>query len=391
MTHDFPEAQRITQIQPFQVMELLARARELEAQGRDIVHMEIGEPDFPTPQPVIDAAMRAIAAGNLFYTPALGLPELRQAIADYYRARYGVSVPAERIVVTSGSSGALLLACMLLVNPGDRVLMADPGYPCNCNFVRAVNGEPVQIPVDAGTNFQLTSALVADNWRERSVGIVVASPSNPTGTMIPAAELRAMAGLARERGAALIVDEIYHGLTYEGECPTALEFADDVFVLNSFSKYFNMTGWRLGWLVAPQRHIRAIDKLSQNIYLSAPTPSQYAALAAFSPENLEILEARRAEFKARRDYLVPALREIGFGIARMPQGAFYVYADCSRHTADSFAFSRELLEKAGVAITPGMDFGRNQPERYVRFAYTNSIERLSEGVRRIAAFVARRV
>jgi aspartate/methionine/tyrosine aminotransferase len=386
----FPEAQRVAQIQPFQVMELLARARELEAQGRDIVHMEVGEPDFPTPQPVIDAGMRAIASGNLFYTPALGLPELREAIANYYRTRYGVTVPAARIIVTSGSSGALLLTCMLLVNPGDRVLMADPGYPCNANFVRAVNGEPVPVAVDAGSNFQLTSAMLADNWRERAVAVVAASPSNPTGTMLPVEELRAMAAFARERGASLVVDEIYHGLTYEGECRTALEFDDDVFVINSFSKYFNMTGWRLGWLIAPERHVRAIDKLSQNIYLSAPTASQYAALAAFSPENLEILEKRRAQFKARRDYLVPALREIGFGIARMPQGAFYVYADCRRHTRDSFAFSRDLLEKAGVAITPGMDFGKNQPERYVRFAYTNRIERLSEGVSRIAAFLARR-
>jgi aspartate/methionine/tyrosine aminotransferase len=388
MTADLSQAQRIAGIQPFQVMELLARARELEAQGRDIVHMEIGEPDFPTPQPVIDAGMRAIATGNLFYTPALGLPELRQAIADYYRTRYGISISAERIIVTSGSSGALLLACMLLVNPGDRVLMADPGYPCNCNFVRAVNGEPVGVPVDAWTNYQLTSGLVASHWRERAVAVIAASPSNPTGTMMPAEELRAMAALARERNAALIVDEIYHGLTYEGDCPTALEFADDVFVLNSFSKYFNMTGWRLGWLVAPQQHVRAIDKLSQNIYLSAPTPSQYAALAAFLPETIAILETRRAEFKARRDYLVPALRKTGFDIARMPQGAFYVYADCSRHTADSFAFSRELLETAGVAITPGMDFGANQPQRYVRFAYTNSVERLSEGVRRIERFLA---
>ncbi len=390
MISNFHEAQRVAAIAPFQVMELLARARELEAQGRDIVHMEVGEPDFPTPQPVIDAGMRAIASGNLFYTPALGLPELREAIANYYRTRYGVTVPATRIIVTSGSSGALLLTCMLLVNPGDRVLMADPGYPCNANFVRAVNGEPVPVAVDAGSNFQLTSAMLADKWRERAVAVIAASPSNPTGTMLPLEEVRAMAGLARERGAALVIDEIYHGLTYEGECRTALESDDNVFVVNSFSKYFNMTGWRLGWLVAPERHVRAIDKLAQNIYLSAPTPSQDAALAAFSPENLEILEHRRAEFKARRDYLVPALRETGFGIARMPQGAFYVYADCSGHTRDSFTFSRDLLEKAGVAITPGMDFGRNQPERYVRFAYTNSIERLSEGVRRIAAFLERR-
>lgn len=387
---NFPCAQRVSQIRPFNVMELLARARELEAQGRDIVHMEIGEPDFPTPQPVIDAAIKAVATGNMFYTPALGLPELRRAIADFYQSRYGVNVPAERIIITSGASGALMLACMLLVNSGDRVLMADPGYPCNRNFVRVFGGEPVEIPVGAETDFQLTSQMLESNWRERTVGVLVASPSNPTGTTIPAADLRGMAALASARGAVLIVDEIYHGLTYEGACQTALDFGDDIFVINSFSKYFNMTGWRLGWMVAPERYVREIDKLSQNVYLSAPTPSQHAALAAFSPENLAILEARRSEFRARRDYLVPALRDLGFDIPHMPQGAFYVYAGCSRLVNESFDFSRDLLEEAGVAITPGIDFGSNHPERFVRFAYTNSIERLREGVRRIGAFLASR-
>jgi aspartate/methionine/tyrosine aminotransferase len=373
MSADFPLARRVAEIRPFHVMELLARAKALEAQGRDIVHMEIGEPDFPTPQPVIDAALKAVATGNMFYTPALGLPELREAISRFYRDRYGVSVPAERIVVTSGSSGALMLACILLVNPGDRVLMADPGYPCNRNFVRAMGGEPVEIAVGPDTDFQLTSALISSNWRERAVGVLVASPSNPTGTLVPAAELAAMAALARGRGAALIVDEIYHGLTYGSECPTALAYSEEAFVINSFSKYFNMTGWRLGWMVAPQRYLRDLDKLSQNIYLSAPTPSQHAALAAFSPENIAILEARR----------------LGFDIHRDPQGAFYVYAGCGRLTDDSFEFSKRLLEEAGVAITPGLDFGHNRPERYVRFAYTVAVERLEEGVRRIGAFLKR--
>jgi aspartate/methionine/tyrosine aminotransferase len=277
---------------------------------------------------------------------------------------------------------------MLLINPGDRVLMADPGYPCNCNFVRAANGEPVLIPVGAETNFQLSASCLGASWRERTVGVMVASPSNPTGTMIAVDELGRMAALARERGAALIVDEIYHGLTYEGDCATAVACGEDVFVINSFSKYFNMTGWRLGWMIAPPRYLRDLDKLSQNIYLSAPTSAQYAALAAFTPENLAILEARRVEFKARRDYLVPALRDVGFGIAQTPAGAFYVYADCSRFTDDSFAFTGRLLERVGVAITPGIDFGKHNAARFVRFAYTNSIERLKEGVRRIKAFLA---
>ncbi len=384
-----PLAKRVTEIEPFHVMELLARARALEAEGRSIVHMEIGEPDFPTPRPVCEAGMRALEQGELFYTPALGLPALREKISGYYRTRYGVDVPPARIIVTSGSSGALLLAIAVLVDPGREVLMADPGYPCNRHFVRLMEGEAVAVPVGPDSNYQLTPELVEQHWGGRTCAALVATPANPTGTLIPLEALGAMAKLAAARSGVLIVDEIYHGLTYDGDAATALAVSDDVFVINSFSKYFNMTGWRLGWMVAPERYVREIDKLSQNIYLSAPTPSQYAALAAFEPRTLEILEARRAEFKARRDYLVPALRALGFEIPGMPQGAFYVYAGCSAFTRDSFAFAHELLEKAGVAITPGIDFGRHAAERHVRFAYTNSVERLQEGVARLARFLGR--
>jgi len=292
-----------------------------------------------------------------------------------------------RIVVTSGASGALLLVCAVLVDPGDEVLLADPGYPANRHFVRLMEGVPRAVPVDASSGYQLTPQHLERHWGPRSVAALVASPSNPTGTLISTERMSAMAAFAGERGGTLIVDEIYHGLVYEGEYTTALAHSDDVFVINSFSKYFQMTGWRLGWLVAPERYVRELDKLSQNIYLSAPTPSQHAALAAFEPETIAILEARRMEFKARRDYLVPALRELGFDIPVTPQGAFYVYAGCGRLTQDSFAFARDLLEQAGVAITPGIDFGANAPERHVRFAYTNSIERLQEGVARIARFL----
>ena len=377
-------------IEPFRVMEILARARQLEAEGRSIVHMEIGEPDFPTPQPVCEAGMAALKKGELFYTPALGLPALREAISGFYRARYAVEVPASRIVVTTGSSGALLLSIAALVNPGDQVLVADPGYPCNRHFVRLLEGEPVGVAVGADSNYQLTPELVEQHWGSRTVAAIAATPSNPTGTLIPPAQLEAMAEFARDRGGTLIVDEIYHGLVYEGEVATVLALTGDVFVINSFSKYFNMTGWRVGWMVAPERYVPEIDKLAQNIFLAAPTPSQYAALAAFQPETLEILEARRAEFKARRDYLVPALRALGFDIPQTPRGAFYIYAGCGRLTQDSFAFARDLLEQGGVAITPGIDFGANAPERHVRFAYTNSIERLKEGVRRIGEFLRRR-
>jgi len=370
-------------------MELLARARELEAQGRSIVHMEIGEPDFPTAQPICDAGIRAIETGNLFYTPALGLPELRAAISRYYRQRYGVEVPASRIIITSGASGALLLAIAALIDPGDEVLMADPGYPCNRNFVRMMGGVPAGIAVGAESAYQLLPEMVERHWTPRTRAVMVASPSNPTGTLMPEESQREIMATARERGGTVIVDEIYHGLVYDGEYTTALKLGDDVFVINSFSKYFNMTGWRLGWMVAPEAYVRELDKLSQNIYLSAPTPAQHAALAAFTPETIAILEERRAEFMARRDFLVPALRELGFRIPVVPQGAFYIYADCSALTKDSFAFARNLLETAGVAITPGADFGANAAERHVRFAYTNAIPTLAEGVKRIGEFLAR--
>jgi aspartate/methionine/tyrosine aminotransferase len=380
-------SRRAQEIEPFHVMALLARAQELEGQGRSIIHMEIGEPDFPTPKPIYEAGIGALERGEVFYTPATGLPELKRAVAGFYRTRYGVELRPERVVITTGASGALLLACAALVDPGDEVLIADPGYPCNRHFVRLMEGAPKPVPVDAAGDYQLTPSLLERNWTSRTSAALLATPSNPTGTLISTEKLSAMAELARERGGTLIVDEIYHGLVYEGEYTTALAFTDDLFVINSFSKYFNMTGWRLGWLVAPEQYVPELDKLAQNIYLAPPTPAQKAALAAFQPETIRILEARRAEFKARRDYLVPALRHIGFDIPVTPQGAFYVYAGCDKLTRDSFAFARNLLERAGVAITPGIDFGTNAPERHVRFAYTNPIERLKEGVRRIAEFL----
>jgi aspartate/methionine/tyrosine aminotransferase len=383
-------ARRMAEIEPFHVMALLARARELEAQGRSIIHMEIGEPDFPTPEPVLRAGIRALEKGALFYTPTPGLPELRRAIADYYRSRYQVEVPASRVIVTTGSSAALLLACAVLVNPGDEVLVADPGYPANRHIVRVVEGAPRAVAVDAASAYQLSPNHLERHWGPRTVAALVASPSNPTGTLISTERLAQMAEIARAKGGTLIVDEIYHGLVYEGDYTTALALADDVLVINSFSKYFNMTGWRLGWMVAPELYAQELDKLAQNLYLAAPTPAQHAALAAFEPETLAILETRRQELKARRDYLVPELRRLGFDIPVTPQGAFYIYAGCGRLTQDSYAFTRDLLEKAGVAITPGVDFGANAPERHVRFAYTNPIELLQEGVARIADFLEKR-
>jgi aspartate/methionine/tyrosine aminotransferase len=250
-----------------------------------------------------------------------------------------------------------------------------------------MEGEPVSVAVGADSNYQLTPELIEQHWDSRTIGVIAASPSNPTGTLIPPAQLKAMAEFSAARGGTLIVDEIYHGLTYAEDVTTALAVADDAWIINSFSKYFNMTGWRLGWMVVPERDVAEVDKLAQNMFLAAPTPAQHAALAAFQPETLAILEKRRAEFRRRRDFLVPALRSLGFDIPQAPEGAFYIYAGCSRLTRDSFAFARALLEEAGVAITPGVDFGFNAPERHVRFAYTNAIERLEEGVRRIDKFL----
>ena len=384
----FP-ASRLQHIAPFHVMELLARAKALEAQGRDIVHMEIGEPDFPTPAPIVAAAQAHIQSGNVFYTPALGLPELREAIAGFYATRYGVSVPASRIVVTAGASAALLLAMACLCSPGSEWLLTDPGYPCNENFVRSFEGLPVCIPVRAENRFQPTMADLEQHWNTNTAGALFASPANPTGSLLDEETLAEFAQFVRNRGGQLIIDEIYHGLTYEREASTALQFGDDIFVVQSFSKYFNMTGWRLGWLVVPERFARDIEKLAQNLFIAPPTPAQYAALAAFSPETIEILENRRAEFRRRRDFLVPELQRLGFAVASKPEGAFYVYARCSALAADSTELARELLETAGVAITPGLDFGKQAPQSHVRIAYTTNVDRLAEAVARIERHLKR--
>jgi len=377
-------ARRLADIQPFHVMELLRRARELEAQGRDIIHMEVGEPDFPTPAPIIEAATRFLATGDVHYTAALGLPQLREAIARFYRDRFGADVPPERIVVTPGASGALMLALAATTDPGDEWLLPDPGYPSNRHIVRGFEGVARALPVTAATRFQPTAAQVAAAWSPRTRGLVVASPSNPTGTLLDAAELVALREAVVARGGTLIVDEIYQGLTYGVEASTVLASMDDAFVVNSFSKYFGMTGWRLGWLVAPAGYVRDIEKLAQHFFIAASTPAQHAALAAFRPETLEILEARRHEFSARRDVLLPALREQGFVVAAEPQGAFYIYADISGIADDASRLAHRLIEEAGVAATPGLDFGDHEPRRHLRIAYTTRRERLLEAVERIA-------
>lgn len=380
-------AKRLDTIQPFRVMEILARARALEAEGRSIIHMEIGEPDFSTAQQILDAGAQALQHGRTHYTPALGLPELRAAIASSYQDE--IDVDPARVVVTPGASGALQLIFGVLISDGDEVLLADPGYPCNRHMVTMFGGKPVAAAVGPEQGFQLTLDIVKQYWSSKTRAVLIASPSNPTGTIVPPAELQAIAEFVQQQGGVLIVDEIYRQLSY-GEIPqTALSCPGDVFVVNSFSKYQGMTGWRLGWLVAPPAYVDAIERLAQNIFIAAATPAQYAALATFEPETIVELERRRQTFQQRRDFLLPALRELGFGISGVPQGAFYLYADCSAFTDDSQAFVVDLLEQAGVAITPGIDFGDFNARRYVRFSYANDLERLKEGVRRIGEFLQR--
>ena len=380
-------ASRMADIQPFHVMEILALARALEAQGRSIVHMEIGEPDFPTPTPIVEAGMAALRAGHTHYTSALGLTTLRAAIATSYPS--AARPDPSRVVITPGASGALLLVFGVLINPGDEVLLADPGYPGNRHFVRLCEGRARLVPVDATTSYQLTADLIREHWTATTRAVLISSPSNPTGTLVPEAEMAQIARAVREHGGILIVDEIYHGLTYGVQAHSALHSGPDIFVINSFSKFYGMTGWRVGWLVAPQDYVEAIDRLAQNVFLATNTPAQHAALAAFLPEVQTELERRRAEFQVRRDYLVAALRALDFDISVMPQGAFYLYAEMSRLATHSGEFSRRLLEEVGVAVTPGHDFGVHGAQRYLRFSYATTRAQLEEGVRRIAAFLGR--
>jgi aspartate/methionine/tyrosine aminotransferase len=378
-------AKRLDTIRPFYVMEILARARAMEAQGRSVIHMEIGEPDFPTPPAVVEAGIRALSDGRTHYTPALGLAELREAIANDYVPE--IDVDPGRVVCAPGASGALQLAFATLIGEGEEVIMADPGYPCNRHMVTMFGGRTVAAPVGPEHGFQLTLEIVRRHWSDKTRVVLVASPSNPTGTVVPDDEMRAIAEFVQSKGGVLVVDEIYRRLSYERIPATALTCPGDVIVINSFSKYQGMTGWRLGWLVAPKDYIDPIERLAQNIFIAPATPAQYAALAAFEEKTISELERRRAVFKERRDFLLPALTELGLGISGVPQGAFYLYADSSSLAADSQAFANELLEQQGVAITPGVDFGEHNASRYVRVSYANELDRLKEGVERIRKFL----
>jgi len=382
-------AARVARIEPFHVMEVVKQADALERAGRSVIHLSIGEPDFSATEPVQRAAAAAIARADARYTPALGLGPLRERIAEWYGTQHGVKVDPAAIAVTAGASAGLLLTCAALVERDTEVLLPDPSYPCNRHFIAAFEATARLLPTVAASRFQLDAATVERHWSAATRGVLIASPSNPTGTSINPAELRRLIATVEARGGFVISDEIYLGLSYDSIATTALGISDRVFAINSFSKYFAMTGWRLGWVVVPQPYRSAFERLAQNLYICASTVAQHAALACFEPESLAVYEARRAEFQRRRDFLVPALESLGLAVPVRPDGAFYVYVDISGYSDDSDRFASAVLQSTGVCLVPGKDFGVQAPERYVRVSYATSLERLTEAVERLRRYLGR--
>jgi len=391
-------ASLIDRIEPFYVMEVAKAAsklaREVAHTDRPMIFLNIGEPDFTAPPLVQEAAARAIRDGKTQYTQATGLEPLRERISHWYTQRFGVKVPASRIVITAGASAALQLACLTLIESGEQILMPDPSYPCNSHFVTVAHGEPVRLPATAAERFQLTAAKIEQHWGPKSRGVLLASPSNPTGTSIHPDELRRIHGFVGGKGGITLLDEIYLGLSYEETFGhTGLAIDDQVISVNSFSKYFNMTGWRLGWIVAPEPVVHAVEKLAQNLFICPSTVAQHAALACFEPESLAEYERRRAEFKARRDWFIPQLESIGLPVPVVPDGAFYAWADCSHAckklgVKDSWEFTFEIMKRAHVAVTPGRDFGVAETHNFIRFSTASSMAHLQEAVARLRAVLA---
>ena len=370
-------------ISPFTVMQLVQRAGEFEAEGKRVLHFEVGEPDFQTAAPIVAAGHTALDAGQTKYTSAQGIGELRQCIADFY-ADQGISVPVERIMVTSGASGGLVLLSSLLLDAGDELLITDPGYPCNEVFAKLVGGVPIKVPVSAANRFQPTLADIQSAWGAKTKGVLLASPANPTGTMLDADELVAIQDFVTARGGFFILDEIYQNLTRDHVTYTSgLSLCSDIFVLNSFSKFFGMTGWRLGWVVVPEPAVEPLTKLAQNLFISPSTPAQYAAIAAFADDAMAIHSQRKKTFEARAKILSDGLIALGFNVPVMPDGAFYLYVDISHTNMDSADFCWRLIEEYQVAVTPGYDFGDSNAGDYVRFAYTTSDESILLGLKRI--------
>lgn len=388
---------RAQRIEPFYVMEVAkaasAMARDLVHTDRPMVFLNIGEPDFTAPPLVQEAAARAIHSGATQYTQATGLEPLRERISDWYASRFGVNVPARRIVITAGASAALQLACLALIDAGDEILMPDPSYPCNRHFVSAADGKAVLIPTTAAERFQLSADKVQAAWGDKTRGVLLASPSNPTGTSIHPDELRRIHQVVQAQGGVTLIDEIYLGLSHDDTFgQTALALDDAIISINSFSKYFNMTGWRLGWMVVPEALVPVVERLAQNLFICASTIAQHAALACFEAESIAEYERRRAEFKARRDYFIPALNQLGLSVPVEPDGAFYAWADCSQVCSklgikDSWDFAFEVMQRAHVAITPGRDFGTAQTAQFVRFSTASSMAQLQESVARLRAMI----
>ncbi len=391
-------SERASRIEPFYVMEVAKAAsqlaREVARSDRPMIFLNIGEPDFTAPPLVQEAAERAIRDGVTQYTQATGLEALRERISGWYAQRFGVQVPASRIVVTAGASAALQLACLALIDAGDEILMPDPSYPCNRHFVSAADGRAMMVPTTAAERFQLSADKVAANWGDRTRGVLLASPSNPTGTSIHPDELRRIHEIVTARGGITLLDEIYLGLSYEQAFGrTGLALGEQVISINSFSKYFNMTGWRLGWMVVPEALAPVIERLAQNLFICPSAVAQYAALACFEPESLAEYEHRRSEFRARRDAFIPQLQALGLAVPVVPDGAFYAWADCSDAARrlgveGSWDFAFELMRRAHVAVTPGRDFGSADTHRFVRFSTANSMAHLQEALARLRAVLA---
>jgi aspartate/methionine/tyrosine aminotransferase len=370
-------------------MEVVKQAAQLQAAGQDIIHMSIGEPDFTAVPAVVEALERAARAGLSQYTEALGIPALREAIAGFYETRFGTRIDPARVIVTAGASGALMLACTALIEAGMQVLMPDPTYPANRHIVTAAGGVPTLIPAGPADRFQLSAEHVRRHWTPQTAGVVIASPSNPTGTTVAPDVLAEIVAEVRKRDGFAIVDEIYLGLSYDGDRRSAAALGDDLIIVNSFSKYFHMTGWRLGWLLVPPQLVSAFEKLAQNLVICPSALSQHAALACFSPESLAIFETRRDAFRQRRDYLLPEFDRLGLSVPVKPDGAFYIYSDVSAHAKDSAAFATTLLHETGVCAVPGLDFGAADAHRYLRFSYATELNRLEEAMARIGRFLGR--
>lgn len=382
-------ADRTQLVAPFHAVELFKQANALAAQGRDIVSLGIGEPDFTAPTAVLETLNKAAHAGLSGYTPPAGIPALRQAIAAYYGEHFGAPIDPSRVIVTSGASGALLLAAMALINPGDEVLLPDPSYPANQNFILAAGGVPRLVASTPEQRFQLNADHIREHWGPATRGVLIASPSNPTGTTIARDDLKALIQEVRQRDGFIIMDEIYLGLYYDEEPQSALTLDDDIVVINSFSKYFHMTGWRLGWMIVPPRMFEATDRLAASLAICAPALAQHAALTCFEPDVMHIYENRRLSFKQRRDYLLPNLERLGLHVPVKPDGAFYIFTDISQYSTDSDAFSQKLLHEAGVAAVPGRDFGSAHAKHTLRLSYATGLDRLHEAIDRLEQFLGK--